>query len=195
FFTTKEAGKGTGLGLSTVHGIIKQSNGHIGVESQLNQGTKFTIFLPKAEMEIAHLIESTHWPSNQSTKTILLVEDEDMIRDLAQRTLLKHGYLVLEAKNGQEALDVFNEYSGTIDLLLTDIVMPGRIAGDKLAQIVMSLHPDIKVLYISGHPKDIRLTQNFITQNSAFLQKPFTPTMLAHKVQDVLDTKLSSTKV
>ncbi|MCB9101935.1 MAG: response regulator [Anaerolineales bacterium] len=193
FFTTKEAGKGTGLGLSTVHGIIKQSNGHIWVNSELNQGTKFTIFLPKAEMEVSDLPEPIHLQSNQSSKTILLVEDEDMIRDLAQRTLLKDGYVVLEARNGQEALDVFNEYSGTIDLLLTDIVMPGKIAGDKLAKIIEALRPETKILYISGHPKDIRLVQNFITQNSAFLQKPFTPTMLAHKVREVLDAKVSPT--
>ncbi|MCB0169086.1 MAG: response regulator [Anaerolineae bacterium] len=193
FFTTKEAGKGTGLGLSTVHGIIKQSNGHIWVDSQINQGTKFTILLPKAEIETIDRQEPTNEPSPQSAKTILLVEDEDMIRDLAQRTLLKDGYLVLEAKNGQEALDIFNEYSGTIDLLLTDIVMPGKIAGDKLAKIITSLRPETKILYISGHPKDIRLTQNFITQNSAFLQKPFTPSKLAHKVREVLDIKVSPT--
>ncbi|HRV96347.1 MAG TPA: response regulator, partial [Anaerolineae bacterium] len=180
-------------GLSTVHGIVKQSNGHIWVDSQINQGTKFTILLPKAEIETIDRQEPTNEPSPQSAKTILLVEDEDMIRDLAQRTLLKDGYLVLEAKNGQEALDIFNEYSGTIDLLLTDIVMPGKIAGDKLAKIITSLRPETKILYISGHPKDIRLTQNFITQNSAFLQKPFTPSKLAHKVREVLDIKVSPT--
>ncbi|MCB0211033.1 MAG: response regulator [Anaerolineae bacterium] len=188
FFTTKEAGKGTGLGLATVHGIIKQSNGHICVDSYLNRGSLFTIYLPKAEASELEIKTMVIPQTEPGFETILLVEDEDMIRDLARRTLSKSGYVVLEAKNGHEALEVSNQYAGQIHLLLTDVIMPGKMPGDQLAESIVALRPNTKVLYISGHTKDIISTQDIMKQNSDFLQKPFTPNTLIHKVREVLTT-------
>ena len=186
FFTTKEAGKGTGLGLATVHGIIKQSNGHICVDSYPQKGTLFTIYLPKAEAAELEVKTIVIPQAEQGTETILLVEDEDMIRDLARRTLAKSGYIVLEAKNGYEAIEVSNQHLGQIHLLLTDVIMPGKLPGDQLAKSIVALRPDIKILYISGHTKDIISPQDIMNHNSGFLQKPFTPNTLVHKVREVL---------
>ena len=187
FFTTKEAGKGTGLGLATVHGIVKQSNGHIWVGSSANKGTTFKIYLPKVKADELKTQKNTATlQPKQNSQTILLVEDEPMIRDLARRTLLRSGYIVLEARNSQEALEVSKQYEGQIHLLLTDIIMPGKIPGDKLAKSIFASRPYIKILYISGHTRDILSTQDIVNQNFCFLQKPFTPTTLVHKVREVL---------
>lgn len=187
FFTTKEAGKGTGLGLATVHGIVKQSNGHIRVDSQPNEGTTFKIYLPTAEADKAERQKTpVIRPADQGTETILLVEDETMIRDLARRALTKNGYNVLEANSGHEALEVSKQHIGSIDLLLTDIIMPGQIHGDQLAKAITILRPDLKILFISGHTKDVKSTQEIINQRSNFLQKPFTPSSLVNKVREVL---------
>lgn len=189
FFTTKEPGKGTGLGLAIVHGIINQSDGHIWVYSELNHGTTFKIYLPRVEVSLPpdnqpHPILATSW---QGSETILLVEDEESVRELAQRILVAEGYRVLEASNGEEALRVSEEYAGSIHLLLTDIVMPGGMSGRQLAAYLLALRPQIKILYMSGYTDDAIVRHGVLDAGIAFLQKPFTLNILMQKVRGVLD--------
>jgi PAS domain S-box-containing protein len=188
FFTTKAPGKGTGLGLSTVFGIVTQSGGHILVDSQLKQGTTFKIYLPQIEQE-----QSTTKPAQAhsgpppGSETILLVEDEEGVRFVARRLLQKSGYTVLEARDGNEALRVCEQHPSPIHLLITDVVMPGGLNGRELAERVVTLHPEIKVLYISGYTNDAVLHLGVLEDSKAFLQKPFTIDDLAHKVRGLLD--------
>jgi DNA-binding response OmpR family regulator/nitrogen-specific signal transduction histidine kinase len=196
FFTTKEKGKGTGLGLATVYGIVQQSQGYIEVSSQPEQGTTFQIYLPRSEQDI-ELADQEQTPtdeSQQGTETILLVEDEDLVRELARYTLLQDGYNVLEAGHGQEALKFCEQYSDPIHLLLTDVVMPGGLSGHDLAEQLALKNPNLKVLYMSGYV-DETIAQRGMTLNSdvAFLQKPFSPIDLSHKVREVLDTQVGPT--
>ncbi|MBN1220100.1 MAG: response regulator [Anaerolineae bacterium] len=188
FFTTKAKGKGTGLGLSTVYGIVQQNNGHISVSSQPGQGTTFQIYLPRIK-EKAETAGRGQTPAESpaGTETILLVEDEDMVRELTRYALRQDGYQVLEASHGKEALKICEQHQGPIHLLLTDIVMPGGMSGRDLANRMVSLRPDTKVLFMSGYADEAIVQQGILTPDIAFLQKPFTPSTLARRVRETLD--------
>jgi two-component system, cell cycle sensor histidine kinase and response regulator CckA len=188
FFTTKEKGKGTGLGLSMVYGIVKQSNGNIWVYSEPGRGTAFKINLPRIEEELDTLRgrDETDF-SPGGSETVLLVEDDELVRDLAHRLLKQQGYRVWEAANGEEALRVAREHDGeTIHLLLADIVMP-QMGGKELADQLKILRPDVKVLYTSGYADDAIVHHGVLDPGTHFLQKPFSLKTLSHKVREVLD--------
>jgi len=189
FFTTKEQGKGTGLGLATVHGIVNQSGGHIWVYSEPGQGATFRVYLPQAQGNgIATKPAEAITRSLHGSETVLLVEDNIEVRDLARRVLLEHSYTVLEAPNGVKALQLAQTYSGLIHLLITDVVMPGGLSGPQLAQQLTSYRPELKVLYVSGYTDNAIVHHGVLDSGLAFLQKPFTPHILARKVREVLDT-------
>ena len=188
FFTTKEKGKGTGLGLSTVYGIVKQSGGYISVDSELGCGTTFKTYLPRTEEEgsVLHPTDDTSAPSCGS-ETVLIVEDEPSVRGLVVRVLRELGYTLLEAANGEEALYMAREQDDKkINLLLTDVVMP-QMSGKELADQLKILQPDIEVLYISGYTDDAIVHHGVLEPGTNFLQKPFSPSALTHKVREVLD--------
>lgn len=188
FFTTKEVGQGTGLGLATVYGIIKQSSGSIQVYSEPGQGTVFKLYLPQAEAAPRKLIH-TQIPAEMptGTETILLVEDAAGVREFTLNTLQAQGYTVIEAQDGQEALQLAAEQTNHIHLLLTDVVMPG-ISGQVLAQQLIQSRPDLKILYMSGYTDNAIAHHGVLEPGIAFLQKPFSPVTLAQKVRDVLDS-------
>ncbi|MEO8562927.1 MAG: two-component regulator propeller domain-containing protein, partial [bacterium] len=184
FFTTKEQGKGTGLGLSTVYGSVKQSGGFVVVESELGQGSAFSVYLPRTEeVEELRLVEGD--VGEPGTATVLLVEDEDAVRRLSSRVLTRAGYTVLTAANADAATEVAASFVGTIDLLFTDVVMPGR-SGRELAEQLMPLHPEMRLLYASGYTEDAIIRHGVSSQETAFLEKPFTPNALLRKVRQVL---------
>jgi two-component system cell cycle sensor histidine kinase/response regulator CckA len=203
FFTTKEVGKGTGLGLATVYGIVQQSGGRITVDSEPGVGTTFRIKLPQVllnqerrnaiaandeERSEAVAPLSAHAAQNE---TILLVEDEEMLRNLARIVLRKQGYTVLEAAHGGEALTICQNHEGPIDLLVTDVVMP-VLGGRELVDRIVLLRPEIKVLYVSGYTEDAVVRNGIYSEKVQFLHKPFAPTTLADKVREVLDQKAAS---
>jgi two-component system cell cycle sensor histidine kinase/response regulator CckA len=189
FFTTKEKGKGTGLGLSTVYGIVKQSNGYVFAESEPGAGTTFYVYLPRAE-ESAEELSPAKSPQNEADgcETVLLVEDEESVRELVRLTLTARGYKVLEAENGECGLRIAEDFKEHIDILITDVVMPG-IGGRELAKKLQALRPGISVLYLSGYTEDTVVTQGALGPDTAFLQKPFTLQNLAKKVREVLRSK------
>jgi two-component system cell cycle sensor histidine kinase/response regulator CckA len=172
--------------LSTVHGIAKQSGGHIWVYSEPGQGTTFKVYLPRVEE--AKPVDRWQVPDvlPRGTETALLVEDEEMVRDLACRILAGQGYTVLEARHSDEALLLSEKYEGPIHLLVTDVVMPG-MRGGELAERLASSRPDMKVLYVSSYTDNAIVNQGMLNPGVAFLQKPFTPANLAYKVREVLD--------
>ena len=186
FFTTKEKGKGTGLGLSTVYGIVKQTGGYIFAHSELGSGSTFRIYLPKVADPPGQpgLVKHTQAPSGGS-ETVLLVEDEDSVRELVRETLQSKGYTVMEACDGINGMKVAETHDGKIDILITDVVMPG-MSGRELAQRVSASRPTIKVLYLSGYTEDAIIHEGVLDPGTAFLQKPFTLQALARKVRDVL---------
>jgi PAS domain S-box-containing protein len=184
FFTTKRTGKGTGLGLAVVYGIVKQSNGSIEVYSEPGVGTSFKIYLPRVE-QAATTGKSGPGPAPRGTETLLLVEDEDAVRALTRFTLQQWGYTVLEASHGEEAIRVATNHREKIHLLVTDVVMPG-MGGRVLAEKLLSLHPEMKVLYLSGYTDDAVVRHGILHEEVNFLQKPFSPNALAHKVREVL---------
>jgi len=193
FFTTKEKGKGTGLGLSTVYGIVKQSNGYVFVESELGAGTTFYVYLPRVEDTAEELSPATLPPNEASgCETVLLVEDEDSVRELVRITLAARGYKVLEAEDGERGLRTAEEFKEHIDILITDVVMPG-IGGRELAKKLLVLRPDVSVLYLSGYTEDAVITQGALGPRTAFLQKPFTLQNLAKKVREVLRARSDPT--
>jgi two-component system, cell cycle sensor histidine kinase and response regulator CckA len=186
FFTTKEKGKGTGLGLPTVYGIVKQHQGEITVTSEPGRGTAVRIYLPRAVGEAECLGHDESIPLAQGTETILLVEDEPLVRGLALRVLAERGYKVLEAANGDEALRVAREYPETIHLLLTDVVMPqmnGKVLADRLAPI----RPAMKVIFMSGYTDDAIVRHGVLEEDVTFLQKPFTELALSRLIRETLD--------
>ena len=198
FFTTKEQGKGTGLGLSTVYGTVKQSGGHISVESEPGRGSTFTVYLPRVAAAAA-LPEARPVPAGPARRpraearltpgrgeTILLVEDAQRVRAVVREILEMSGYVVLEARHGAEALERSNRHSGVIHLLVTDVVMP-QMSGRELAQRLATLRPELKVLYMSGYTDDAIVRHGVLASGIAFLSKPFTPDALALKVREVLD--------
>ena len=187
FFTTKEKGKGTGLGLSTVYGIVKQSKGSITVDSTPGQGTTFRIYFPLIDEQGAGASGAAEtFAPEHGRETILLVEDEPAVRGLVHETLRLHGYTVLEARHGIEALMTVAKYTGPIHLLLTDVVMP-QMSGPEVAEKLHSIRPETKVLYMSGYPDHPVFEQGGVSRATSFLPKPFTPNVLAKKVRDVLD--------
>jgi two-component system, cell cycle sensor histidine kinase and response regulator CckA len=186
FFTTKEKGKGTGLGLSTVYGIVKQSNGYVFAQSQPGTGTTFHVYLPRVE-DTAEELSPAKVQSHElgGCETVLLVEDEESVRELVRVTLASRGYNVLEAENGECGLRVAEACKDHIDILITDVVMPG-IGGRELAKKLLLQRPDLSVLYLSGYTEDAVITQGAAFAATAFLQKPFTLQNLAKKVREVL---------
>jgi PAS domain S-box-containing protein len=187
FFTTKELGKGTGLGLATVFGIVKQSGGHIWVYSEPGYGTTFKIYLPR--LAATGQQPSPIQPVSQlphGGETILLVEDEPAVRDLAIKVLRRQGYTVLEAANGEEALHLAQAHQGEIHLLLTDVIMP-KMSGKALAEAVTELFPNTRILFASGYTDNVIVQFGILHPEVMFLPKPFSPAALIHKVRDVLD--------
>ncbi len=187
FFTTKPVEKGTGLGLSTVHGIITQSGGHIGVYSELGMGTSFKIYLPRIDTKAVQSdANTTHPEPTGGSETVLLVEDDDMVRSLVQQVLESHGYQVLETRNGEEAQKIANEFGRRIHLLVTDVVLPG-LGGKLVAERLTKLRPTMKVLFLSGYGENAIVRHGMLQPGSAFLEKPFVPSVLVRIVREVLD--------
>jgi two-component system, cell cycle sensor histidine kinase and response regulator CckA len=188
FFTTKETGKGTGLGLATVFGIVKQSEGHVTVYSEMGKGTTFRIYLPKEETAADSGTEKKSPASvPRGTETVLVVEDEEMMRNLACRTLQSQGYTVLQARDGEDAINVYKRHSGSIQLVLTDVVMP-KLGGRQLYDQLQALQPDLKVLFMSGYTDDAVLRHGVLEAEANFIEKPFTYAALASAVRKVLDS-------
>jgi len=188
FFTTKEAGKGTGLGLATVHGIIKQSGGHIGVYSELGRGSTFKIYLPPIDQEVAPTRRiAPNLDRLRGAECILLVEDDPLVRTLSTSILTRSGYKVLAARRGEEALMVLGQVTSRVDLLFTDLVMPG-MNGIMLARAVLSSKPGTRLLFTSGYTDTSLLRDGFLNQETPFLGKPFTPESLLRKVREALDS-------
>lgn len=189
FFTTKDLGKGAGLGLSTVYGIVKASRGSISVHSELGKGSVFKIYFPVTDKtSVGPESQEKRVTDFKGHETILLVEDDEELRILCERSLLKQGYKILKANNGQEALDLIKSYEGNIDLIITDIIMP-EMGGVELAKLALNVKPALKILYMSGYTNETIeiLFENADDQN--FIQKPFSGKMLSAKVRELLPTK------
>lgn len=186
FYTTKQKGKGTGLGLSTVYGIVKQSNGHIHFHSEIGKGTTFKIYFPQADGIVqSPEKEGESELSPGGSETVLVVEDEEAVRELVARILRERGYTVLEAADGRQALQLAKEYPDAIDLVITDVIMPG-ISGSALVSQLKSSRPQIKSLFVSGYEDDAIVRHGVLNSNSAFLQKPFTVENLMRKIREAL---------
>ena len=187
FYTTKGPGKGTGLGLSTVYGIVKQSGGNVWAYSEPGRGTTFKVYLPRVEGEVEQAPRGRPCAViPKGSETILLVEDQKELRDLVRQMLEMNGYSVVAASEGLEALEICKQHTGAIHLMLSDVVMP-QMGGRELAQRLATLRPDMKVLYMSGYTSNAIVHHGILDPGTAFLQKPFTPDGLAHKVREVLD--------
>ena len=186
FYTTKASGRGTGLGLSTVYGIVKQSGGYIWVYSEIGQGSTFKVYLPRIEEPVERAKPRVKLANRKGTETVLLVEDEEGVRELAHMLLEADGYTVLVAETAAQAETVFAAHRGPIHLLLTDVVMPG-ISGRELAKRILMQSPQTRVLYMSGYTDNVIADGGMLEPGIAFLQKPFTPAVLAQKIREVLD--------
>ncbi len=187
FYTTKESSRGTGLGLSTVYGIVKQSGGHIMVNSEVGKGTTFKVYLPRVEerVEAPPKVEWSATANGKGMETILLVEDEPAVRELARIVLSEQGYTVIEAQNSEDAVRLAGKHGSEIHLLLTDVVMPG-MSGHDLAKHLTALHTNLRVLYMSGYTYNVIAEDGTLEEGLSFLQKPFTPQVLKQKVREAL---------
>jgi two-component system cell cycle sensor histidine kinase/response regulator CckA len=192
FFTTKEVGKGTGLGLSTVYGVVEQSNGKIEVLSEVGKGSKFMIYLPRVEKQQISSQEVKNDLVPSGNETILIAEDEPLVRSMTRNILELSGYKVLEAENGLAAVKLCQSYDGPLHLLLTDVVMP-QMGGPRLCEEITRMRPEIKTLFMSGYTDSSVVHEGVLQERMPFLQKPFTPDALARKVRRVLDSVAEST--
>jgi len=186
FFTTKPKGKGTGLGLATVYGIVRQSGGHVEVESAPGSGTTFRIYLPRVEDVAESGADSTAAAPARGAETVLLVEDDERVRSLARKVLEQAGYRVIVAAGGKEALAAAEAHEGQIDVLMTDVVMP-EMSGRTLTRRLTQRHPGLKVLYMSGYPDEDIAKHGVFESGIPFIKKPFTPSLLTQKLREVLD--------
>jgi len=186
FFTTKDIGKGTGLGLATVYGIVKQSGGNIEVYSEEGVGSSFKIYMPRVMAEAEEETDNHLAPALEGSETVLLVEDEAIVRALARQILIEFGYTVIEARDGVEALEIYSNEGFTFDLLLTDVVMP-RMGGRELAGKLLEQNSGLPVLFISGYTDDAIVRHGVIGANANFVQKPFSPETLVGKIREILD--------
>jgi CheY-like chemotaxis protein len=193
FFTTKEVGKGTGLGLSTVYGIVKQSGGYVFAYSEPGRGTSFKVYLPRVNEDAPQeaATESSRKTRHQGCETVLLVEDEESVRELIREALEARGYNVCSARNGNEALAIATRQELQIDLMITDVVMPG-MGGRELATRIATIRPGTRILYLSGYTEDAIVHHGVLELGTAFLQKPFTLDALASKVREVLEASTPS---
>jgi CheY-like chemotaxis protein len=189
FFTTKEVGKGTGLGLATVYGISKQHDGWIDVASEPGKGATFSVFFPASSkpVEAKPALVAPEAEVRGGKETILIVEDEPVLRDMAHVILSECGYSILEASSGREALRVWEQHSGAIDMVLTDVVMPEGISGMDLVRTLLDSKPKLKVIFASGYSMDNLDTAFLSKGRAAFLQKPYTHITLAQAVRSALD--------
>jgi CheY-like chemotaxis protein len=185
FFTSKEQGKGTGLGLSMVYGVVSQSKGRIKVDTAVGEGTVFRIFWPEAEGEIDSAPPANE-AAPQGVETVLLVEDESSVRALAETILIRLGYRVLVADSGTNAIQVWDESHGRVDVLLTDVIMP-HMSGGELAHKLREKNPQLKVLFMSGYTDDMLASHGVLAGETQLIQKPFTSEGLGRKLRDVLD--------
>jgi CheY-like chemotaxis protein len=195
FFTTKDPGKGTGLGLSMVYGIVKQSGGSIWVYSEPNQGSTFKIYLPSLQ-EILEP-DATQEPPEKlanGSETVLVVEDESAVRSFTRMVLQRSGYQVIEASNGEAALSLSREHPGEIQLLVTDMVMPG-MGGREVGEALEQMRPGVRVLYLSGYTENAIAQRGTLGTELPFLQKPFTMEALLRKVRQVLDQPAKSESI
>jgi two-component system cell cycle sensor histidine kinase/response regulator CckA len=186
FFTTKPLGKGTGLGLATVFAIVQQCGGRIEVESELGAGSRFHLYFPRVD-EIEQVETTPSGKPAQRGETILVVDDEDSLRALMRKVLVRSGYRVLEAADGEGALAVAERHPDRIHLLLTDVIMP-RMSGRQLADALLALRPEMKVLYVSGYTNDVVLDRGVESGSVSFLQKPVAPAALTKEVRSLLDS-------
>jgi CheY-like chemotaxis protein len=185
FFTTKGPDKGTGLGLATVYGIVRQSGGAISVASDLGRGTSFETYLPRVEEPVAPIERIRPVTGSlRGSETVLLVEDEHEVRAVAREFFHTHGYTVLEARHGDDALAISTRYTGSIHLLVTDLVMP-KMGGRELVRRLAAARPEMKVLYVSGYSDDTIVATDAL--DAPFLEKPFTSEVLVRKVREILD--------
>jgi CheY-like chemotaxis protein len=187
FFTTKAQDKGTGLGLATAYGIVRQSGGFMWVYSETGIGSSFKIYLPRAEAAVETRSRRATIAPTGGAETILLVEDEELVRKASARILEGHGYHVLAASQGKEALQIAWQYTDDIHLLLTDVVMPG-INGRELFEQLAEVHPETAVAYMSGYTDDAIVHHGVLEEGVAFVQKPFSPASLLRKVREILDS-------
>jgi CheY-like chemotaxis protein len=191
FFTTKEPGHGTGLGLATVYGIVKQNSGHILVYSEPGHGTTFKIYLPSAEHKIgvAAVTDVETVSPKRREITILLVEDDEIMRSLTRQLLQEHGYVVVEADDGKSALDLIKSHAAPIDLLLTDVVMR-HMSGPELAERLSTSHPTLKVVYMSGYTGELMANREILKAGVTFLEKPFSRTALLNTIHTAFGENL-----
>jgi len=192
FYTTKEPGRGTGLGLATVYGIVRQHRGVVRARSEEGKGAEFEILIPEeAQEETVVVTSARESPIPVGQETILLVEDDASLLALGREILVELGYTVLTAPDGPQALHLFAERNGAVDILVTDVVMPG-MGGRELAARATALKPDLRVLYVSGYTRDSTLLRGIQGLELAFLEKPYTPFFLARKIREVLDAPFTA---